>query len=539
MASDISAARFPQLDRSALRLTATSELMVFFAVLTAAALTAPDANWDLRNYHLYNGYAFLNGRLGVDLAPAQMQTFNAPLLDAGYVLLLRALNGMPRLLSAALAVPHAGAAMLLLRLARRLLPPWQAFAAVLIGLTGAAALPTLATTMSVMAPACCVLGGILLLVGDGGAEPSNRASLGAGLLGGAAVGLQLTAAPYALGLLAMVPLLAGPNRRVRLLVPLISGGLLGAACVGGFWWWELWERYGDPAFPYFNGLFHSPWANPVSMTDRRFMPRSIGQAAIYPLYWAFRTQTLVAELPSRDPRILLGWISALMLAIGAARQRRGWDPVPAALPVFWAVSFAAWETVFSILRYLAVLELLSGVLIMLAFWPILQRMPDAFQRVGTAALVMLMICLTVYPDWGRTPPGKLAVDIRPPAFPPASMVVLLDPSPMAYIAAFVPPQIRFVGADNNLVHPGDRNRLALTVADAISGHDGPLWGLEMPRESPGAADATLRAYKLRRDGPCVAVHSNLDGNGILACPLSRIGAGSAAQQAVSRDVSRP
>ncbi len=413
------------------------------------------------------------------------------------------------------------AAMLLLTLACRLLPGWQAFAAVLIGLTGAAALPTLATTMSVMAPACCLLGAILLLLGDARTEPSIPSSLGAGALGGAAVGLQLTAAPYALGLLVMLPLLANPGRRVRLLVGLVGGGLIGAACVGGFWWWGLWERYGDPVFPYFNGLFHSPWADPVSMTDRRFLPRSIGQALAYPLYWAFTPQTLVTELRSRDPRILLGWISAVALAIGAARRWRGPDRMVAALLAFWAVSFVAWEMLFSILRYLAVLELLSGVLIMLALRPVLRSLPDSLQRISTAALATLMIGLTIYPDWGRTPAGKLAVDVQPPPFPPGSLVVLLDPSPMAYVAAFVRPDIRFVGADSNLVHPGDRNRLARAVADAISSHDGPLWGLEMPRESPGAADTTLRAYNLRRDGSCAVVHSNLDDDGILACPLSR------------------
>lgn len=525
MTSHVSTVRAEALGRPAVRLITISQLVVGLAVLAAAACSAPDANWDLRNYHLYNGYAFLNGRMGIDLAPAQIQTFNAPLLDTVYVLLLRALNGTPRLLSAALAVPHAIAAMLLLTLARRLLPPWPAFAAVLIGLTGAAALPTLAMTMGLMAPACCLLGAILLLVGDTRAELSQRASLGAGLLGGAAVGLQLTAAPYALGLAAMMPLLANRGQRLRLLVWLGSGGLIGAACVGGFWWWDLWRRYGDPVFPYFNGLFHSPWADPVSMTDRRFMPRSTEQALIYPLYWAFRAQTLVTELPTRDPRILLGWISALALAAGAARRSRGPDRVAAALPAFWAVSFVAWETLFSILRYLAMLELLSGVLVMLALRPVLRRLPSAVQHMSAAALAILVICLTLYPDWGRTSPGRLAVSVRPPRLPPGSLVVLLDPSPMAYVAAFVPPGIRFVGANNNLLHPGDRNRLARAVTEAISSHDGPLWGLEMPRESPGAADATLRAYGLRRDGPCVAVQSNLDDNGILACRLARTGAG--------------
>ncbi|PPT28426.1 hypothetical protein XarbCFBP7614_08655 [Xanthomonas arboricola] len=34
-----------------------------------------DANWDLRNYHLYIGDAWAHDRLGVDLAPAQMQSY--------------------------------------------------------------------------------------------------------------------------------------------------------------------------------------------------------------------------------------------------------------------------------------------------------------------------------------------------------------------------------------------------------------------------------------------------------------------------------
>ncbi len=77
------------------------------AVLLAATVIGPDASWDLRNYHLYNGFAVLHGRIGVDLAPAQMQTFNAPLLDIVYTLLLGAFNDAPRLLAVMLAVPQA------------------------------------------------------------------------------------------------------------------------------------------------------------------------------------------------------------------------------------------------------------------------------------------------------------------------------------------------------------------------------------------------------------------------------------------------
>lgn len=504
--------------------------MLAAAVLVGAALVGPDASWDLRNYHLYNGYAVLHGRVGVDLVPAQMQTFNAPTLDVIYNLLLHACNGTPRFLNALLALPYAIAAVLVLLLARRQLPPLQAFTAALIGITGAAALPTLATTMNVMLPAACVLGAVLLLLGRADAPPSEPACLGAGLLGGAAVGLHLTTAPYVLGLMMILPVSAGCGRRGRSLAWLIVGGALGAGLFGGLWWWTLWQRFGNPVFPYFNNVFRSPWAEPVRIADLRFMPRSVMQALFYPLFWAWEPQTLVTELPSCDPRIALGWMAALVIAVRKAYQRgypRGrqqpeTDRAAAMLPAFWAMSFVGWEVCFSILRYLAVLELLSGVLIMMALRPVLARLSSEWQRTCSVAVVIVLLGLTTYPDWGRATGGQRAVAVTLPAIPGGSLVVLLDPSPMSYVAAFAAGDLRFVGANNNLIHLGDRNRLAEQIATAIRTQPGPLWGLEMPRESPGAADATLHAYGLRRAPGCVAVRSNLDNDGIVACPLERI-----------------
>src|SRR5580658_3260845 len=46
-----------------------------------------DANWDLRNYHWYNAYAFLHGRFGFDLLPAQTPSFYNPLLDVPFFVL--------------------------------------------------------------------------------------------------------------------------------------------------------------------------------------------------------------------------------------------------------------------------------------------------------------------------------------------------------------------------------------------------------------------------------------------------------------------
>jgi hypothetical protein len=98
------------------------------------------------------------------------------------------------------------------------------------------------------------------------------------------------------------------------------------------------------------------------------------------------------------------------------------------------------------------------------------------------------------------------------------LVVLLDPSPMAYLADLLPPAVRVIGANNNLIQPGDNALLAHQAEAAIRTHAGPLYGMEDPAESPGAADRTLAYYRLHR-GHCSRVESNLDNSAIHLCRL--------------------
>src|SRR2546423_11295898 len=56
-----------------------------------------DVVWDLKNYHLYNPWALLNGRLDVDIAAAQLQTYYNPVLDLVFY-------GLTRLIRSARAV---------------------------------------------------------------------------------------------------------------------------------------------------------------------------------------------------------------------------------------------------------------------------------------------------------------------------------------------------------------------------------------------------------------------------------------------------
>lgn len=454
-------------------------------VLIYAALSGADASFDLRNYHLYNGYAFLNGRMGVDLAPAQLQTFYVPTLDVLYFLLFRGLNATPGLLNAVLAIPHAIAVCLAWAIARLYLARVPALLATLVGATGAALLPTLATTMSEAPLAALELAALLLAL----REPKRGFT--PGILMGVAVGLKLTAAPYALALMA-----SGPKRLPRA----GAGIMLGASVTAGYWWLILWRRYDNPLFPYFNDLFRSPWVPAERIADLRFMPRGVLQTLVYPAFWAVHPVTLVAEFPIRDPRIALGLVAALILGLRAIRTRRACP-----LAVFFLTALALWEAQFSIFRYLAGLELLSGTLIVLAFGRL------------SPVIAAAALALTVYPHWGRTG-GPMALDVNPPPLPPDTLVVMLDPSPMSYVIPFTPSDARFVGANSILVHPGQTTGLARQIETTIRNWPGPLWGLETLGTVQGA-NATLAFYGLTRAETCQHVRSNLDNSAILACRL--------------------
>src|SRR5580704_2840860 len=60
-------------------------MILGWAILVATA--GKDPSWDFRNYHWYIPYAFLNGRMGVDVSVAHQATFYNPFLDIPFYLL--------------------------------------------------------------------------------------------------------------------------------------------------------------------------------------------------------------------------------------------------------------------------------------------------------------------------------------------------------------------------------------------------------------------------------------------------------------------
>ena len=497
-------------------------------VALVASRTASDANWDLRNYHLYNAHALITGRFWSDIAAAQLQTFLSPVMDIAMGAIRDRLNATPALCNAVLAMPHGVATALAFLLTLRVIPgelPGRAplaLAAVLFSAAGAAGLPTLATSMSEMLPGSCILAGLLLLTGDHRGDPRIRRAGrravrrcrrveadGRALLRGRC-GRVARRARSAGGAAAGVRGLVRAGRVCR-----GGGGRRPMVVV-------LYRHFGNPVLPFMNQLFHSPFVAPRSYTDDALLPARPGDGAGLSVLLG-RAGPRAGERTARArPAFrhrLRGGGRGGRAGVAATERRRWRQRAPA--PCWWCssrVSFVLWELQFSVLRYLATLELLSGAVVLVALRPLLARPglrgPAA---AGFVCLCAVVQAVTVYPNWGRME-GTLPIRVRLPALEANALVVLLDPSPMAYLADGLPPSVRLAGANNNLIQPGGAGLLAYQAAAAIRTQAGPLYGLEDPTESLGIADRTLAYYRLRR-GTCSAVQSNLDNNAIRLCRL--------------------
>ena len=99
------------------RLSGAATLALFVVVAGCAALAkGQDANWDLQNYHYYDPWALVHGRLlGFDVVAAQLQTFHNPALDLVFYAMIAA-DWPPRVAAFVLAMPAGIAAFFLLRI---------------------------------------------------------------------------------------------------------------------------------------------------------------------------------------------------------------------------------------------------------------------------------------------------------------------------------------------------------------------------------------------------------------------------------------
>ncbi|OGP75674.1 MAG: hypothetical protein A2V86_15350 [Deltaproteobacteria bacterium RBG_16_49_23] len=482
-----------------------SLILLIFAFLFFGAVSVylgQDANWDLKNYHYYNAYSFLNGRLGFDYGPAQLQNYLNPILDLPFYIFVKYLP--PVWVGFLLGGIHGMNFWLLFEISHQVFLSMKtmgriglSFACAAVGMYGPGAFSLLGTTTNDLFASIFVLGSLLILVrglvshrGQNGAVPASSI-LYAGVLLGIGIGLKLTLVIYGIGL-ALSLLVIKTNWIIRLKQLVIWGISLSVGIIGssGYWMLQLWENFGSPLFPFYNKILQSPYFECVNIAGITYLPKNLWEKLFYPFYF-IKFHNTVMEFPFRDIR----WAVLYLLLISAAvmmlwrrfgrRVRRKTDrllPVPpdsknvfGFLITFFLVSYILWQEIFAYYRYIIPLELLGPILIgvLLSFTIFSEKKRIFLQFI----LFMAIVFAVRSPNWVRLPWSHSFFGVKVPALEEATnpIVVMVGYEPTAYVIPFFPEQVRFVRVVSNFTNPTCKNKMQAEMQELLRVHRGPLY----------------------------------------------------------------
>lgn len=354
--------------------------LVWFLVFALLSAVWPrDAVFDIAHYHIHNGWSAAHGRLGQDLAPADLHSFLNPIHS---LLVWGIIDRVPGPIAVALLSPIQAAILPLLyalgaRCASRLNVSLPRSVLAISAATGFLAVANLFTFASIGNDhwgAAAFIAALVLCLDRRGVDRSWRNMALASFLIGAATGMKLTNAVYIPGFASLALILATSwPARIRVALVGAAFGLFGLLLLGGWWAHEMWTQFGNPVYPHLNALFGSPELGPEEpFRDQRYLPGSFFELLIRPFQFSFNT-ALIFEFALIDLRFLLIYAGMLPLLAWLAWRGLQRQPIAAGARTVLAMSSAvlvtyfSWAAVFSILRYASALWLIAPILFMVLF----------------------------------------------------------------------------------------------------------------------------------------------------------------------------
>jgi len=514
---------------------------ILFGIL--AVTLGMDADWDLRNYHYYNAWAFLTDRYDRDVAVAQIPTFYNPIIDVPYFILAQHLSA--RLLAFLLGSLHGLNFILLYYVSDHVLvitaPRKRLLVNGFIALAGASGAVALSEVGTVFYDNLLCLGffGSLALTFRNWdlliTATWRKIALPALLVGlpvGLAFGLKQTSVIYTFGICGglLLSLPASPGRRFFVALFCGFGILAGEALGGGYWMWHLWHLYGNPVFPMFNQIFRSPWGLVDSYRDTQYLEGSAIRRLLYPIIFSLDSRQ-ASEIAFRDYRILAAFLLLPLAGVSVLRdlwQKKAPDSSDLKrrqatfLLTATAISYAVWLQMFALYRYMTAIEMLAPLLVVVSIGFL---RPLGRLRLPAALCVVASLIVATRPgDWIRVPFAERAVTVSvPPVTDPADTIVLLaGHEPLSFLLPAFPPELRFLRIDSTFTNPDQSAvRFNQVMRQRVSEHHGRFLGLFIPTERHDVV-ARLGDYGLQLEGDdCATVTSPIGAAPYALCSVRR------------------
>ncbi|MEO1784781.1 hypothetical protein V4762_06865 [Thermodesulfobium sp. 4217-1] len=405
-------------------------ISVFFFLLmnSLAYYLGADFNWDLLNYHFYNGYAFLHGTF-ISNSLQTIQSYLEPLLSSFYYILISNLS--PLLVNLIIASLQSISPILIFLLSLNIFYNLKykyliSFLIALSSIFGPTFISEIGSTMgdTLVAP-LIILSCLFMIKSIQKITIENKSYnktisvyiVASGISLGLAAGLKLTNMIYVIGMFAsslIVFLLLNIELKKKLTyISLISlsmaiSFLVIYAPVGII----LYDNFKNPLFPFFNNIFKSPFISPVAIGDTRWTPKNLFQYFEVPFLLISKKVVLPysnnwvgrMELPFKtclfaDIAIFVPFYFFLLIK----QFRRKYNEYPNIFIVlFFIFSYIPWLLEFGLYRYIAALEILAPLVL---FIIISSFIKNKYLYVILSGIILLL-CLMSYPyyNWGRIKP---------------------------------------------------------------------------------------------------------------------------------------
>jgi len=494
-------------------------IAVFIAGVLASGIISVKlgqcVDFDLLNYHFYNAYSFLNGRLDFDYGVANIHGYFNPLPDlplyflithlkpiwAGF--LMGTIHGIPFWIIFALSYVVLEGLTPILRLA-------LSVACAVTSFLGPFNLSELGASMNDNTIGIFVLLSLLILsralIADRqpGSISYYKSVIAAGAFMGMGAGLKLTNMTYAVGAtLAFVFLSMRWKERLKSIGFWVIGLIAGFLTSSGFWMYILWRKFESPLYPFYNKIFKSPYFYDTNFHDNRYFPKELSKWLFLPFY-LINDKTALAGRVFGDIRLAVVFTMAAV-AIGIYVFKKlsqgGWsrtdltvtDNSHRFLLAFFLCSYVVWEQMFFIYRYALPLEMLSPVIIVIL---VMYLSRDEKKRaIAITVIFSASILFTRIPDWGRRPWPETFFNISVPTLKDPDNTIIIMPFSLrarpSYLVPFFPKGVRFMRFQSLITNPKDDSKMQSEMRDILERHNGPVY---LMSRNPDMDDFNLEYY---------------------------------------------
>ncbi len=357
-------------------------IMLCLAILIGgicSILHGVDRSFDVRNYHIYNPYAFLNNRMTTDIMPADIQSYFNPLLDVPYYLMIKHLNNFPYLVAFIQGFSYALLIFITYKIAKFIFEGSNKnlyiLLSVIIGSTGALTLYNIGTLTHDIFVGDIVLISIYLIL-KVIKKHSYINTLLSGILLGSICGLKLTAGIFGFAIICSLPFFYKEvNKPIKTICLFVTSVFIGFLITNGFWMWKLYSIFHNPFFPYFNSIFKSDFTNCADMLKTDFQglyPENIWQYLFFPFYFYQHLPTKGFEINYQDFRfaaIYVCLIINIFIYIANKFSKFSFENTSInfkAINFMFLISiftYLVWINTFATIRYLTPISAISGIVV--------------------------------------------------------------------------------------------------------------------------------------------------------------------------------